>query len=200
LAKRAIFVFCCIAGENDELRQSVIDLRTLRVLPSVMKKKAGNRVIIQYCCWLIENVMKGTEHHRQAVINNGLLASILSILRTGDREAKMQSSGPITILAMAGTPAQIQSLLAEKPMSALVSAFDGTHFACCVNALEVIDKLLSSIGGRQLTALLGEMERTGVLDKLKEKLNNVHEHGQVRGLAHKILSDHFANNDEEVGR
>ncbi|GMR56791.1 hypothetical protein PMAYCL1PPCAC_26986, partial [Pristionchus mayeri] len=43
----------------NSLKQSMIDVGMLRVLPEIMENKAGNHLLIKYCSRIIQNVMGG---------------------------------------------------------------------------------------------------------------------------------------------
>ncbi|GMR56277.1 hypothetical protein PMAYCL1PPCAC_26472, partial [Pristionchus mayeri] len=202
LLEQALIVLVNMTGCDDiSLTQTVIDMGTLRALPDLMEKRAGNTSIAEYCCMLIGNVMGGSEGQKQALIDNGLLTMIIKLVQVPYAFIKLSLAFRNHFLIFQdGTRSQIMSVLAEKPMPALSAVlscaddsdqFDNyTH----VNVLKVIYKLLSTLDGKPLATLKEEMKTMG-LERLKKLKGNTDE--EVHNLASKILSEYFAENDEE---
>ncbi|GMR56241.1 hypothetical protein PMAYCL1PPCAC_26436 [Pristionchus mayeri] len=196
LVEDALTVLLNIAAGDDALMQSVIDLGTLRVLPEIMENKANYPWVIKNCCWLIKNLMAGTKDHIQEIISNGLLPKIVKIMQTGDSGCQKQCCWALHNLLHKGTKTQILALVDQKPMPALSAVLTHTDLNECIdNALDVINELLSTVNGKKLTTLKHEMKTTGVHGHLKKLRENTNE--EVRNLANKILSEYFAENDEE---
>ncbi|GMR31376.1 hypothetical protein PMAYCL1PPCAC_01571, partial [Pristionchus mayeri] len=189
-------------GSGHSLKQYVIDLGTLRVLPSLMKKKAKSSSVIQNSCRLIRNVMEGNEDQKEAVISNGLLTLIVKIIQTGDSEIQYNCSWALCNLVANCTKAQFLSLLAEKPIAAFSVALrdlDGRDDYydpnTRINVLTVIDKLLSTVNSNQMNTFKNEAREAGLIRHLKKMRKNKDE--EVRGFASDILSEYFTENDEE---
>ncbi|GMR40340.1 hypothetical protein PMAYCL1PPCAC_10535, partial [Pristionchus mayeri] len=133
-----------------------------------MEKKANNPSVIKLCCWMIRNVMAGTEDQRQEVINNGLLTKIVKVMQTGDSDCQEQCCRALYILVEWGAKAQILLLSDEDPMPALSVVLTHTNHEIIYRALGVIYKLLSTVNGNQLDTLKEEAEKSGVVGHLKK--------------------------------
>ncbi|GMR56237.1 hypothetical protein PMAYCL1PPCAC_26432 [Pristionchus mayeri] len=166
LVLTAVAVLLNVVKSDGALKQSVIDLGILRVLPEIMEKKEHISGFITSCCNLIK-LMAGTKDHIQEIINNGLLPKIVKIMQTSDSKYKDECEA-LFGLPEWGTNNQILSLL---------------------------DELLSIVKGKQFDTLKEEAKAADVLGKLKKLRENTNE--KVRNLANKILSEYFAENDEE---
>ncbi|GMR54988.1 hypothetical protein PMAYCL1PPCAC_25183, partial [Pristionchus mayeri] len=198
LVAPALRVLGNMATGNDDLTQTVIDLGTLRVLPAVARK-AKSSSIVKECCWLISNVIAGTQKQIQAVIDNGLLSMIITVMQTGDYRCQFECSWALSNLASGGTTSQLLELVGEKPMAALAGVLSHTNADFLSNVLEAIYALLTAVATSRpdsLDAVKEEVEESGVLDHLEKLQENMNE--KVYNLTYKILSEYFADDDEEV--
>ncbi|GMR56255.1 hypothetical protein PMAYCL1PPCAC_26450, partial [Pristionchus mayeri] len=196
LLKSALTVLANTAVGDNARKQSVIDLGTLEILPGIMEEKAKNSEVIKRCCGLLSSVMAGTEDQLQYVINNGFLPKIVKVMQTGHSDCQKQCCLALYFLVRWGTKAQILSLLTEKPMPALPAVLTHANHECIYHALRMIYKLLSTVNGIQLDTLKEEAEESGVVGHLKILKENTNE--KVQNLASKIVSEYFAENDNEV--
>lgn len=90
----ALRVLGNLATGNDELTQVstsnpamykpfqiVIDLGTLKELVP-LAERARSTTVVKECCWLVSNVIAGTQSQIQAVINAGIMPLLIEVLRT----------------------------------------------------------------------------------------------------------------------
>ncbi|GMT29369.1 hypothetical protein PFISCL1PPCAC_20666 [Pristionchus fissidentatus] len=197
LVAPALRVLGNMATGNDSLTQTVIDLGTLKALPTVARK-AKSSSIVKECCWLISNVIAGTQKQIQAVVADGLLGMIITIMQTGDYRCQFECSWALANLAQGGTNQQILDLLKEKPMPALAAVLAHNNADLLTNILDVVYALLTAVAAHrpdQLEQLKEEIEEAGVLDKLEQLQENNNE--KVYNATYKILSEYFTDDDDE---
>ncbi|GMT01915.1 hypothetical protein PENTCL1PPCAC_24089, partial [Pristionchus entomophagus] len=223
LVAPALRVLGNMATGNDSLTQSVIELGTLRVLPAVARK-AKSSSIVKECCWLISNVIAGvppapwnpknswtvwttqaltqkrrTQQQIQAVLDNGLLSMIITIMQTGDYRCQFECSWALANLAQGGTTSQILELIPEKPWKAMAGLLAHTNTDLLANVLEVLYALLTAVAAArpdQLEAVKEQMEESGVLDLLEKLQENMNE--KIYNQTYRILSEYFADDDDEA--
>ncbi|VDK64058.1 unnamed protein product, partial [Cylicostephanus goldi] len=66
---------------NDELTQCVVDLNTLdEIIP--LSERSKSTTVVKECCWLISNIIAGTNSQIQAVIDAGIMPFIIEVLKS----------------------------------------------------------------------------------------------------------------------
>ncbi|KIH50197.1 Armadillo/beta-catenin-like repeat protein, partial [Ancylostoma duodenale] len=61
---------------NDELTQCVVDLNTLdEIIP--LSERSKSTTVVKECCWLISNIIAGTNSQIQAVIDAGIMPFVI---------------------------------------------------------------------------------------------------------------------------
>ncbi|GMR55526.1 hypothetical protein PMAYCL1PPCAC_25721, partial [Pristionchus mayeri] len=78
LVEPAVKVLLNMTVGGDSMKQSVIDLGALRVLPEVVQK-AKKASIVKECAMLIRNLMDGSKDQRKSLIDSGILTMILNV-------------------------------------------------------------------------------------------------------------------------
>lgn len=65
---------------EDGFFQCVVDLNTLdEILP--LSERSKSTTVVKECCWLISNIIAGTNSQIQAVIDAGIMPFIIEVLR-----------------------------------------------------------------------------------------------------------------------
>ncbi|EPB77968.1 Armadillo/beta-catenin-like repeat protein [Ancylostoma ceylanicum] len=129
---------------NDELTQCVVDLNTLdEIIP--LSERSKSTTVVKECCWLISNIIAGTNSQIQAVIDAGIMPFIIEVLRSGDFKCQFEASWAVANLAQGGTAAQILTLLQDNAIPALCSALKQSNIDLLNNALETLYALLNTV-------------------------------------------------------
>ncbi|KAK6021256.1 Armadillo/beta-catenin-like repeat protein [Ostertagia ostertagi] len=129
---------------NDELTQCVVDLKTLdEIIP--LSERSRSTTVVKECCWLVSNIIAGTQSQIQAVIDAGIMPFIIEVLRSGDFKCQFEASWAVANLAQGGNSKQILSLLQDNAIPALCSALKQSNVDLLNNALETLYTLLTTV-------------------------------------------------------
>ncbi|ETN71473.1 Armadillo/beta-catenin-like repeat protein [Necator americanus] len=182
---------------NDELTQCVVDLNTLdEIIP--LSERSKSTTVVKECCWLISNIIAGTNSQIQAVIDAGIMPFIIEVLRSGDFKCQFEASWAVANLAQGGTAAQILTLLQDNAVPALCDALKQSNVDLLNNALETLYALLNTVSTccpERLDELREAVEENDGLDYL-ERLQES-ESDKVYATAYRIISDYFSDPDNE---
>uniref|UniRef100_A0A915DWU8 Importin alpha n=1 Tax=Ditylenchus dipsaci TaxID=166011 RepID=A0A915DWU8_9BILA len=95
----ALRVLGNFATGSDTLTQVVVDSGVMmKVIPSLLKRT--NVSIVKECCWLVSNVVAGTEQQIQHALDADLLPLLFDVLKTGDHRSQFEASWPSLTLHM----------------------------------------------------------------------------------------------------
>ncbi|RCN49530.1 importin subunit alpha-2 family protein [Ancylostoma caninum] len=182
---------------NDELTQCVVDLNTLdEIIP--LSERSKSTTVVKECCWLISNIIAGTNSQIQAVIDAGIMPFIIEVLRSGDFKCQFEASWAVANLAQGGTAAQILTLLQDNAIPALCSALKQSNIDLLNNALETLYALLNTVATccpERLDEVREAVEENEGLDHL-ERLQES-ESDKVYASAYRIISDFFSDPDND---
>lgn len=194
----ALRVLGNMATGNDEMTQAVIDVGTLKLIKPVINRSKSNS-IIKECCWLVSNVIAGTQAQIQAVIEASVLPTIVGVLEQGDFKCQFEAGWVLANLCQGGTRQQILYLLhSTDVIQSICAVLPSTNADFNYNILEVLYTLLTSVsvlGEEEMNKLKEDIEEKGGLDAIEELQNNDNE--KVYQIAYKIVSEFFAD-DEEI--
>ncbi|KAK6055712.1 Armadillo/beta-catenin-like repeat protein [Cooperia oncophora] len=182
---------------NDELTQCVVDLKTLdEIIP--LSERSRSTTVVKECCWLVSNIIAGTQSQIQAVIDAGIMPFIIEVLRSGDFKCQFEASWAVANLAQGGNSKQILTLLQDNAIPALCSALKQSNVDLLNNALETLYTLLTTVSTcipERLDEVREAVEEADGLDYL-ERLQES-ESDKVYSTAYRIISDFFSEDDHE---
>ncbi|WKY01705.1 hypothetical protein Q1695_015594 [Nippostrongylus brasiliensis] len=182
---------------NDELTQCVVDLKTLdEIIP--LSERSKSTTVVKECCWLISNIIAGTQSQIQAVIDAGIMPFIIEVLRSGDFKCQFEASWAVANLAQGGNSKQILTLFQDNAIPSLCSALKQSNVDLLNNALETLYTLLTTIATccpEKLDEARQAVEEADGLDYL-ERLQES-ESDKVYTTAFRIIRDFFNDEDDE---
>ncbi|XGW13820.1 hypothetical protein V3C99_000261 [Haemonchus contortus] len=182
---------------NDELTQCVVDLKTLdEIIP--LSERSRSTTVVKECCWLVSNIIAGTQSQIQAVIDAGIMPFIIEVLRSGDFKCQFEASWAVANLAQGGNSKQILTLLQDNAIPALCSALKQSNVDLLNNALESLYTLLTTVSTccpERLDEVREAVEEADGLDYL-ERLQES-ESDKVYSTAYRIISDFFSEGDQD---
>lgn len=199
MAAPALRVLGNMSTGNDDLTQCVVDLKTLdQIIP--LSEQSKSTTVVKECCWLISNIIAGTQSQIQAVIDAGIMPFIIEVLRTGDFKCQFEASWAVANLAQGGNSKQILTLLQDNAIPALCSALKQTNVDLLNNALETLYTLLTTVSTccpeklEEIREAVEEAEGLDHLERLQES-----ESDKVYTTAYRIITDFFGEdqNDDE---
>ncbi|VDM37640.1 unnamed protein product [Toxocara canis] len=193
----AIRVFGNFATGNDELTQMVVDAGVLSLIEQVIHN-AKSLSVQKECCWLLSNVIAGTQAQIQAVLDAKLLPIIFAVARDGDFRSKFEASWAISNLAHGGSATQVMELSREEYITVLCNLLDvsNTDFIC-----NILDTLLAVLRTAQnlypdkLKQIEDSIEGCGGLDKLEMLQQN--ENTRIYECSYKIIEEFFMDERDE---
>lgn len=195
----ALRVLGNMATGNDDLTQKVIELGTLQEI-GPLTERAKSQTIVKECCWLVSNVIAGTQPQIQAVLDAGILPLIIEVLLNGEFKSQFEASWAIANLAQGGTSQQILTLWHDGAVPVLCSLLKSKNIDMLSNTLEALHALLTVVSTvdceriDELRDLIEENKGLDYLEKLQES-----ESEKIYNMSYRIISDFFGNDDEEEG-
>ncbi|KAJ1370140.1 hypothetical protein KIN20_031802 [Parelaphostrongylus tenuis] len=144
MAAPALRVFGNMSTGNDDLTQCVVDIGILdEIIP--LSERSRSTTVVKECCWLISNIIAGTQSQIQAVIDAGIMPFILEVLNSGDFKCQFEASWAVANLAQGGTAKQVLCLLEENAIPILCGALTHTNVDLLNNILETLYTLLTAV-------------------------------------------------------
>ncbi|VDK56891.1 unnamed protein product [Anisakis simplex] len=198
----AIRVFGNFATGNDCLTQMVIDAGILSLIKDVVHN-AKSQSIQKECCWMMSNILAGTQSQIQSLLNARLLPVIFTALRDGDFRSKFEASWAVSNLAHGGSAAQIMELCSEEYVTVLCNLLKlpNADFVC--NLLDTLLAMLRNVQNLypdKLKQIEDWIEGCEGLDKLEELQGN--ENARIYETSYRIIEEFFADeqddNEEDV--
>ncbi|KJH49850.1 Armadillo/beta-catenin-like repeat protein [Dictyocaulus viviparus] len=177
--------------------QCVVDLKILdEIIP--LSERSKSTTVVKECCWLISNIIAGTQTQIQAVIDAGIMPFVIEVLRSGDFKCQFEASWAVANLAQGGTPNQILSLLDDNAIPALCISLKQSNVDLLSNSLETIYTLLATISTccperlDEVRDAIEECEGLNYLENLQES-----ESDKVYAGAYRIITDFFTEDIDE---
>jgi len=181
---------------KDELTQMVIDMGVLNIIRTVLIKRSGS--IMNGCCWLISNVLAGTQEQIQYVIDAQLVPHMLDILKNGDHRSQYEASWAVANLGNGGTINQILEILRiNGAAESICDCLSVKSNELISNLLEILYVLLSTTSQSnnvQCEKLKLLIEECGGLDKLEQLQESKSE--KIYEMTYKIIDEFFMDNEE----
>lgn len=193
----ALRVLGNMATGCDELTQTVVDLGTLsEIVP--LAERARSSTVVKECCWLVSNVIAGTQSQIQAVIDARIMPLVIEVLRSGDYKCQFEASWAVANLAQGGTSNQIMTLVDDGAVPVLCALLTQTNVDMLNNALETIYALLTtvtSVFSDRFDEVRDSFEDCNGLDNLERLQESESE--KIYALSYRIINEFF--NDEDDG-
>ncbi|KFK30823.1 hypothetical protein AALP_AA6G030600 [Arabis alpina] len=191
-----------VMGDDDQT-QTVLDHqvlpRLLNLLINTYKKS-----IKKETCLIISNITARNSNQLQAVIEAGIIQSLVWMLQTAEFEVKKEAAWAISNATSSGTHDQIKFLVSQgciKPLCDLLTCQDRRIITICLQALENIlvvgeaEKNLGHTGGDNLYAIMVYEEKG--LEKIE--ILQHHDNNEICQKAAKILETFWAEDDDKEG-
>ncbi|KAJ1363725.1 hypothetical protein KIN20_023647 [Parelaphostrongylus tenuis] len=129
---------------SDNLTQYLVDLEILsEIIPLIERSKSTT--VVKECCRLISKIIAGTQWQIQAVIDAGIMPSILKVLDLGDLKCHFESSWAAANLALGNAAKQVLCLLEENAFPILCPALAHSNLDLLINILEFFHTLLNVV-------------------------------------------------------
>ncbi|VDM52565.1 unnamed protein product [Angiostrongylus costaricensis] len=197
LAAPALRVFGNMSTGNDELTQCVVDHGILdEIIP--LSERSKSTTVVKECCWLISNVIAGTQAQIQAVIDAGIMPFVIEVLRSGDFKCQFEASWAVSNLAQGGTSKQILSLLQDNAIPAMCSALTHSNVDLLTNILESLYTLLTTVSlccPERMDEVRDAVEEHDGLNYLESLQGS--ESDKVYTGAYRIITDFFAEDENQ---
>ncbi|CAJ0573317.1 unnamed protein product, partial [Mesorhabditis spiculigera] len=193
----ALRVLGNMATGNDQLTQYVVDLGVLDLLPRLVERTKST-TIVKECCWLISNIIAGTQAQIQAVIDANLLPLVVQVMATGDFKCQLESSWVISNLAQGGSSEQIMQLWQVEAIAPLCGLLKQTNVEMIANVLDSLYALLTTVSTcypQRLDMVRESIEENSGLDHL-EGLQE-HESERIYQGAYKIIQEFFSEDEDD---
>ncbi|CAH8273444.1 unnamed protein product [Arabidopsis lyrata] len=192
-----------IVTGDDLQTQMVLDHQALPFLLNLLKN-TYKKSIKKEACWTISNITAGNANQIQAVIEAGIIQSLVWVLQSAEFEVKKEAAWGISNATSGGTHDQIKFLVSQgciKPICDLLTCPDLKVITVCLEALENIlvvgeaEKNLGHTGDDNLYAQMID-EADGL-----EKIENLQSHDNIDiyEKAVKILETFWTEDNEEEG-
>jgi len=164
------------------------------LLALLVNPKKGIR---KEACWTISNITAGNAEQIQAVIEAGIIAPLVSILRSAEFDIQKEAAWAISNATSGGRDEQLRFLVSQGVIPPLCDLFPCQDPKIVMVAMEGIENLLrvgktDSRGG--LNKYTELVEECGGLDRL-EQLQR-HENEEIYEKAVKILRTYFDSEEE----
>ncbi|VDD94785.1 unnamed protein product [Enterobius vermicularis] len=195
----ALRVLGNFATGSDELTQVIVDSGVLDIVRDIMGQ-TKTQSILKECCWLLSNVIAGTQVQIDAVIKAKLIPPIINALENGDSRSRVEASWAIANLSQGGTARQISCLAKRDYLKAFCEVLSpSSHIDLLVNILETVYFLLTTLSNQDpgvmtLASACDNIEEFGGLDKLEELQQHPNE--KVYSVAYKIIEQYFSEEDD----
>ncbi|KAI1694020.1 armadillo/beta-catenin-like repeat domain-containing protein [Ditylenchus destructor] len=195
----ALRVLGNFATGNDELTQVVCDSGVLKhVVPQLLQRNTIS--IVKESCWLVSNVLAGTNSQIEEVIDAGLLPLLLSVLKNGDHRSQYEAGWAIANIAHGGSVEQIFHLTrTEGCVEAICHCLNVKNNELISNMVDALYVVLTTVANNDpmnLEKVKITVEECNGLDYL-ETLQR-HESQRIYDMAFKIV-DEFFNDEEDEG-
>ncbi|CAH2072023.1 unnamed protein product [Thlaspi arvense] len=191
-----------IVTGDDLQTQMVLDHQVLPRLLNLLTK-SYKKSIKKEACWTISNITAGSKNQIQAVIEAGLIQSLVWLLHSAEFEVKKEAAWGISNATSGGTHDQIKFMVSQgciKPLCDLLTCPDPRIVSVCLESLEnilVVGEAEKNLGhtedGNNLYASMID-EAEGV-----EKIENLqsHDNNDIYQKAVKILQTFWTEDDGE---
>lgn len=195
----ALRVLGNFATGSDELTQVVVDNGVLDIVRNIMAQ-TRSQSLLKECCWLISNVIAGTQSQIDAVIKAKLIPPIVNALQNGDNRSRVEASWAIANLSQGGTARQILCVAKRDYIKAFCDVLSpSNHVDLLVNILETLFFLLTTLSNQEastmsLSSACNHIEEFGGLDRLEELQQ--HSNEKVYSVSYKIIERFFSDEDE----
>uniref|UniRef100_A0A0K0CWV9 Importin subunit alpha n=1 Tax=Angiostrongylus cantonensis TaxID=6313 RepID=A0A0K0CWV9_ANGCA len=197
LAAPALRVFGNMSTGNDELTQCVVDHGILdEIIP--LSERSKSTTVVKECCWLISNIIAGTQAQIQAVIDAEIMPFVIEVLHSGDFKCQFEASWAVSNLAQGGTSKQILSLLQDNAIPAMCKALTHSNVDLLTNILESLYTLLTTVSlccPERMDEVRDAVEEHGGLNYLENLQRS--ESDKVYTCAYRIIMDFFAEDENQ---
>ncbi|VVB00896.1 unnamed protein product [Arabis nemorensis] len=192
-----------IVTGDDEQTQTVLDHQVLPCLLNLLTN-TYEKSIKKEACWTISNITARNSNQIQAMIEAGIIQSLVWLLQTAEFEVKKEAAWGISNATSSGTHDQIKFMVSQgciKPICDLLTCPDPRITTVCLEARENIlevgeaEKTLGHTGDDNLYALMID-EAEGI-----EKIVNLqsHDNNEIYQKAAKILETFWTEYNDEEG-
>lgn len=146
--------------------------------------------------WAISNVTAGSQEQIQVVLNSGLVGRLLEVLTRDEVDVRKEAAWAVSNAISGGSPDQIEFLVAQGALPALVSVLhEGVDARIATVGLEGIEGILrvgqsrAEVRGGAENPYCDALEACGGIDKVEELQNHADEDVYSRAL--RILETYF---------
>ncbi|CAN4113626.1 unnamed protein product [Withania somnifera] len=190
-----------IVTGDDIQTQVMIDHRALPCLLNLLTQNY-KKSIKKEACWTISNITAGNRNQIQAVIEAGIVASLVHLLQNAEFEIKKEAAWAISNATSGGNNDQIKFLVSQgclKPLCDLLICPDPRIVTVCLEGLENIlkigeaDKDLGNTEGVNVYAqLIDEAEGLEKIENLQS-----HDNTEICEKVVKILETYWLEEEDE---
>ena len=140
----ALRVFGNFVSGSDVITQSIINMGILKnEISKALSCTASS--VVKEACWMLSNVLAGTESQIQAVINSGVLPRVLEVLRHGDFKVQSEAAWAVSNLYHSGNKQQGYYLAEVGVLDAIVPLMNVRHVEFTVNLLSTLQGALDAV-------------------------------------------------------
>ncbi|PKA48398.1 Importin subunit alpha-1a [Apostasia shenzhenica] len=166
-------------------------------------KPIQKRSIKQEACWIISNILAGSQENIQAVINANIISLLIDLLQNGEIDIKKEVAWALVNVTAGGTDDQIKFLVSQgciKPMCDLLTCSEPKIVAVCLEGLFNIlvvgeaERNMEDNGGVNPFAKM--VEEAQGLEKIE--ILQSHENDEILRLAVKIVVSFWLEEDDEA--
>jgi hypothetical protein len=185
-----------VTGDDDQT-QVVLQHDALPSLEKLLSHHVKS--IRKEACWAISNITAGNKKHIDQVIRAGLISPVLTLLRQGDFDIKREASWVICNITTRGTPGQIEHLVTQGCLEAMVELLTSSDTKMQSMTLDALEKILQCGKNHQVEAGLIEnpvvslIEEADGLTKIEALQESCAE--ELYSKAVKILETYFPLED-----
>lgn len=195
LAAPALRTLGNIVTGSDEQTQIVIDSGVLDdKLPFLMASKT-TAALEKECCWMVSNILAGTQTQIQSVIQAGIIPLLVEKLTNGEFRTQIEAAWAVTNLVTGGTKEQVAHLLtcqALEPYTKLLSSKDPKLTNVVLDGIQKLFELAAAEDDVDRVCEL--VEECGALDRIEELQQHSNEDIYKRALH--IIQTYFGEDSE----
>uniref|UniRef100_A0A7E4ZUJ3 Importin subunit alpha n=1 Tax=Panagrellus redivivus TaxID=6233 RepID=A0A7E4ZUJ3_PANRE len=193
----AVRVFGNFVSGNDKITQTIIDTGILGdELPQILNHASVS--VVKEACWLLSNILAGTENQIKAVIDANVMPMVLQHLRHGDFKVQSEAAWAVGNLCHSGNAHQVYYLVELDFWECVVPVLNIRHVEFLQNVLHSCRAVLNAISvshPERLEEHKQRFEELGGVDFVEDLQN--HTDNRIYELSYDIISGFFQDEGDD---